>query len=364
MTLERLEVHRVRNIISAELPLAPGLNLIYGENGSGKTSLLESAYFLSSARSHRSNLIEAMVQRGEHDCLVVGEKRWNSRKMIIGVSRGKGGARDIRINGETVNRASELVKLLPTLVLGPESVSLLLGPPAFRRRFLNWGVFHVEHRFGTLWEDANRVLKQRNLLLRNHQRKGSGQELESWTYQLVQAAEKIDDLRSNYISDYEQVFLPLAGELAGLTDVRFRYVRGWDDDQSLAEVYARDLKNDQIRGFTQKGFQRADVRISVNGQPAEQVCSRGELKSLVWAMILAQGITAEQDQSLNTLYLIDDVASELDANHRRFVMQYLVRSGAQVLVTGVDQQLLTEAIGQFPVRMFHVEHGRVALERP
>lgn len=360
MTLMTLEINRLRNISQAKLAFSPGFNLIHGANGSGKTSLLEAAYILSTARSFRNSNMAAVIQREADDCLVVGTIDRNGYEHRIGVQRDRRGRREIRVNDESVKRGSELVSFLPTLVLDPGSVDLLTGPPANRRRFLNWGVFHVEHQFGRLWEDATRSLAQRNRLLGMHP--PPTRELETWTAQLVEHAEAVDKARTAYVQDYEPVFRKLAQAIAGVSDVSLKYHRGWDPGQRLEDIYAEQLSADLKKGHTQSGFQRADVRIDVAGQPAAKACSRGELKAVVWAMVLAQGALAKGTSQQDTLYLVDDLAAEFDASHRNRVCRYLLDSGEQVLLTGMERDVLDAACeGRFGAT-FHVEHGKVFRE--
>ena len=355
MTLSRLTAARFRNFDHVELNLSPGLNLVHGDNSSGKTSILESCYFLSSARSFRSATLDPVIQRGAEECLVNGEISSDTRVHRVGVLRNRDGRRRIRLNDEDIHRASVLARILPCLVLGPESVELLLGPPAARRRFLNWGLFHVEPEFAGLWESANRCLRQRNLLLR--QGTASDRDLEPWTSQLAVQAEKIHAQREAYVLRLQASFSDVVLRLAGMEGVQLRYYRGWDKETSLLECYRQDIEADRERGFTRRGFQRADVRISVAGQPATDVCSRGELKAVAWSMILSQGfLSGNQD----TLYLVDDLAAEFDKVHRKRVCEMLQETGQQILLTGIEHEVLLDTCEGNYARRFHVEHGEVS----
>ena len=358
MSLGRLDALRFRNLTDVTLELSPGINLLFGENGSGKTSLLESSYFLSSARSFRSAGLDSVIQRGQEDCLVRGNVRCAGQGYQIGIKRDRQGARDIRINGEIAYRATDLARLLPTLLLGPESVDLLIGPPIHRRRFLNWGLFHVEQGFTELWDEANRCLRQRNLVLRANP--VNWRELEAWSIQLAELAGKIDRLREAYCKRYREHFAGLVPGLTGFDEVEFEYQRGWPKGVELLDIYQRERDIDQKRGYTQKGFHRADVRITVAGQAAVKVCSRGELKALVWGMKLAQGaLGGDQEMQQDTLYLVDDLASEFDQQHRRRLCKFLSRTGQQVLLTGIDRGVLIEACEDAINGQFHVKHGEV-----
>ena len=384
MSLKWLEARHFRNLTHISVDLDPGLNLLFGENGSGKTSLLESSYFLSTARSFRDTGLDPVIQRGEQDCLLRGKVQAGGAEHQIGISRDRDGSREIKSNSETTKKASDLARLLPTLVLGPHSVDLLIGPPTLRRRFLNWGLFHVKpgHTgsdfattdtpftdFPSKWEEANRCLRQRNLLLRQYGAKPGSvnlKELETWSDRLADHANQIDQQRVQYVELYRPLFTEIVLQLAGIDEVTFDYYRGWNREADLRDIYLKEADLDQKRGFTQKGFQRADVRITVSGQPAAKVCSRGELKSLVWAMILAQGVLASDsgtpERGRGTLYLVDDLASEFDEEHRRRVCQFLVETGQQVLLTGVERRPLLAACENKYGRLFHVKHGEVEVQ--
>ena len=384
MSLRWLEARHFRNLTRVATDLDPGLNLVFGENGSGKTSLLESSYFLSTARSFRDTGLKTVIQRGAKGCLLRGKAEIGNAEYEIGITRDLEGNREIKINSEATKKSSDLARLLPTLILGPHSVDLLLGSPTLRRRFLNWGLFHVKPGivhfpgavtgssftdFPVKWDEATRCLRQRNLLLRRqvtNRGAGNQSELETWSDLLASYANEIDQQRTQYIDLYRPLFAKVALQLAGIEEVRFDYYRGWNNKTDIRDIYLKEVELDQKRGFTQKGFQRADVRITVSGQSASKVCSRGELKCLAWAMLLAQGALASEISRSHgtgrTLYLVDDLASELDEKHRSRVCQFLLETGQQVLLTGVERKPLLAACNNQYGRLFHVKQGHVEVQ--
>jgi DNA replication and repair protein RecF len=356
MSLARLDVTGVRNIRQATLELSAGTNLIYGGNGSGKTSLLESVYILGAARSYRGHTIEPLISRGQDECLVRGVIESLPSRHTIGVQRRRGGEREIRVDGNDVKRATDLANLLPTLVIGPDTVNLLLGPPGIRRRFLNWGLFHVEPSFTEVWGNANRCLRQRNELLRRH---APADELGIWTRELVGYSEQLDKIRAAFSTEYGEIFLQNCMRMTELPDISFKYYRGWNHDQQLLELYEKDDESDRKRGFTQRGFQRADVRIEVASEDAIGSCSRGELKVISWTMVISQGAMLNDARAGNLIYLVDDLGSELDLQHQARMCTYLRSTGRQVLATGIEQDRLIESWGGEGSKLFHVEHGSV-----
>jgi len=385
MSLKWLEVRHFRNLTHIAAEFDPGLNLVFGDNGSGKSSLLESSYFLSTARSFRGVGLDTVIQRGAEGCLLRGRIEAGGTEHHIGITRERGGGhRKIKINSEATKKSSDLARLLPTLILGPHTVDLLIGSPTLRRRFLNWGLFHVKPvqvssvgeesglaftNFSVDWEEGNRCLLQRNLLLRELAvRPGLPglRELDTWSDLLATYAQQIDVQRERYVDLYRPLFMEVAQRLSGISGVKFEYYRGWSRGSDLREIYLKDAGLDKKRGFTQKGFQRADVRITVSGQPAVKVCSRGELKCLVWAMVLAQGALASNMGALEnagtTMYLVDDLVSELDEAHRKRVCDFLLETGQQVLVTGVEVKPLLAACNNQHGRLFHVKHGELEVQ--
>lgn len=354
MALGRLGITNIRNIKLAELSLSAGVNLVYGANGSGKTSLLEAVYFLGSGRTFRSQSADPLIRHSERVATVYGEVvSENGRGTRLGVQRSRTGDRLLRINGEAVQRSSELARLLPTLVLGPQSIELVSGSPGLRRRFLNWGVFHVEHSFNELWEQYSRSLRQRNQLLKNG--RVSAKELEPWTESVSRLAQRVDVQRQSYFDAFVPVFEETLGRIMGENSVESRYYRGWESGRSLDEILAEQEDADRRRGFTQSGPHRADIRLRVAGQNAANLCSRGELKVIAWALILAQGNCFTASGSGTLTYLVDDLGAELDANHRDRVCRILERPGNQVIVTGIERSQLEN--NWYDPKLFHVEHG-------
>jgi len=357
MSLNRLRVQNIRNIQSADLKLHEKLNIFVGDNGSGKTSLLEAIYFLSTGRSFRTQQLLPLVQRSEDHCLVFGEISAGTRNSRLGVKRSLKGVSEYRLDGKSVNRSAILAKELPLLVLGPETVDLLLGPPDGRRSFLNWGVFHVEHDFSTLWVTANRCLKQRNELLRKSSR--NSKELEIWTERLVTLSTAIHQSRQRYFTAFATVFAEISRFLSGHEDVKCDYYPGWDVTRGLALETNEQLESDLRRGFSQRGFHRADVRIQIDGVNVAKICSRGELKLFAWALLISQGVLlGQQMRGDDTLvYLVDDLTAELDTEHRTKLCQLLSSYKGQVLVTGIDEKIVKASWGDTSGKVFHVERG-------
>ncbi|MAI41411.1 MAG: DNA replication/repair protein RecF [Candidatus Azotimanducaceae bacterium] len=352
MRLSRLQIRNIRNIGEASLELGPSINLIVGPNGSGKTSVLESFYFLGTARTFRTGKQHTLLKEGEDVCLVKGVSESGQEMSVLGQN---GLSKKMTLGGRLVERASELAEKMPFVVLGPQTVNLLVGGPEYRRRFLNWGVFHVEPGFRRVWEGAKRCLSQRNRLL-----KSGGvvsEEVDSWTAEFVRLSERIHLYRKSYMSSFKEKFKEIS-EITGLAGIEVGYRRGWSTGVSLKEDLATSLHADVKKGYTSKGFHRADMVITVGKREAAGFCSRGELKRLSWALLLAQG----EELRGEVIYLVDDLTSELDKNSRKRICRYLDENGSQLVVTGANEEELSSCWQNNGNTMFHVEHGVVTKE--
>ncbi|MCE9679659.1 DNA replication/repair protein RecF [Shewanella sp. AS1] len=362
MSLSRLHIDRFRNITNAQLQLGDGLNLIYGQNGSGKTSILEAIYFLGMGRSFRSHLSQRVIQNNQDDLTLFAQMEQAEQVYKIGLRRFRSGDIQVKINGDKIKRLSTLAETLPIQVITPESFSLLFEGPKARRQFIDWGAFHTNPHFYDAWTKVRRILKHRNQLLKNEV---SYQQVQHWDKELIRYAELVTDIRKQYVGSLNERLKGIIEEFLPQVDVKVSFTRGWDsktDYQTLLETqYPRDL----AAGHTTSGPHKADLRLRVGTLPVQDALSRGQLKLLVCALRIAQGKLLKQQIDKNSIYLVDDLPSELDAKHRQLLLQQLSDTGAQIFVTAIEPAAITDSLGTPPVKMFHVEHGRVTvIEKP
>ncbi len=362
MSISRFRVSNLRNIAVAQLSPSSRINIIIGENGSGKTSLLEAVHILGLARSFRSARLKPIVRDGSPDFTVYGEVDGSQRFHRVGVKRDLSGGGQIRIDGATATASSSLAELLPLQLITPDSFLLLTGGPKVRRQFLDWGVFHVEHRFLSVWKQYQGVLKQRNHLLRRG--KITSNELVTWDKYLVIHALEIDKFRSKYFDRLAPLFNEVLGRFALNdldSDIRLSYYRGWDRESNYDQVLNTALDRDFASGFTHSGPHRADLRVKCGRVNAADRLSRGQQKLLVCALKLAQGALYQQVSGRKCVFLIDDLAAELDHQHRLTLCTELANMESQVFITCIEQQALAGLWSDdVKLKMFHVEHGKVS----
>jgi DNA replication and repair protein RecF len=355
MQLSQVDIQRVRNLKTVTLLPAEGLNLIFGSNASGKTSLLEAIYLLSHGRSFRTTNIRSVIQHHADNLQVFGKvKQEKSPSLInLGIERGMTYTQ-IRINQTTVNQASRLATYLPVQIINPEAHRLLEQGPNQRRKYLDWGLFHVEPIFHETWQTYNRILKQRNAALRARQ---PVKNVTLWDQPLTEAAESLTSMRQEYLADLEPYINNFSKRLIQ-TVPEIQYRQGWPQDIGLSEALQRSFEQDFQQGNTRNGPHRADLRIMLNGIPVQDQFSRGQQKLLVCAMRLAQINHLKDRIDHYSVVLVDDLAAELDLIHRKRLLDLLVETRAQLFITVTDAALIdTEA--WVSRKMFHVEHGQI-----
>lgn len=355
MRLESLKIRGLRCLADVVIPLEPGVTVFAGANGAGKTSVLEAAFLLSHARSFRAGAKDALLQRGADALSIFAELRHDD-----GVARrlglGRQGARwEARMDGQAIS-LSELVGECAVVCFEPGSHALIAGGAEERRRYLDWGVFHVEHEFMSAWRRYQRALKQRNSLLRATNPAPDSLFL-PWEAELDATATIIDRLRALYLSALRpHIEGAMVGLLPELGTVELRYRRGWAEDVPLGELLAGQRGRDLARGHTTVGSHRADWSIGFERAPMREHLSRGQEKLTALGCVLAQAALYAERRGEWPVVCLDDLASELDQEHQAAVVSQLRQVGAQVLVTGTE---MPAALQAGPTQVFHVEQGRL-----
>lgn len=355
MTLQRLSITDFRNITRAQLqPLNKGFNIIYGLNGSGKTSLLEAIYYLSRARSFRSAVSCRIIRHSTEKFSLFGQL--GDQLLPIGVERHAQGKLTIRIAGRDVETNAELAMLTPVQLINSSSF-ILLEAPEHRRKYLDWGAFYLYPDFMRAWKHYERALKQRNAALRA---RVSASELESWSQELIDAAKVLNQFREDYVKQlHPKLMSQVTQLLPDIGEVEVSYYSGWNQAESYKTMLAKSIDKDRHMGFTQCGPHRADFKVNINKQLAKDILSRGQQKLLICGMLVSQGTLLQNGISRPLIYLIDDLPSELDLISRGNVIKLLLAQDAQLFVTAVEHESLSELLINTPTKMFHVEHGCV-----
>jgi DNA replication and repair protein RecF len=354
--LDRVWLTDVRSYAEAEIELAPGLTALLGDNGRGKTNVLEAIAWLATLSSFRGAPTEAMIRQSADRAVIRAEGEREGRSILIEAELVASGRNRVLVNRQPLKRARELLGVLRVTVFSPDDLELLKGGPAERRRYLDDALVASHPRYDALRSEVDKVLKQRNALL-----KGAGGRLDEsaaftldvWDAKLVEAGGALASARQNLLARLTPVLADTYDAVAhGPADVTAHYVAEWGAI-GLDEALLAARKDDVRRGVSTVGPHRDDVAFTIGGMPARTHASQGEQRSLALALRLAAHHVITDVTGSAPVLLLDDVFSELDPD----------RSDALLANLPPGQTLLTSASGlppkAVPDLVLEVTDGRI-----
>lgn len=350
MSLSQLQITCLRNIQTARLVLHPGINLFVGNNGSGKTSLLEAIYLLSTGNSFRTREISPLISH-QHDALIIYGK--TSSDDSISIQKSLKQATIARLNGETCYSRSELASFLPTQVFYQTIFQIFDAGPVVRREILDWGVFHYQSAYHAVWKNYRRTLKHRNSLLRQGM---SYSHCIPFDKVLTELAAQLDHFRQMYFDQLAPIFASIVLQLSDIP-CQLHYYRGWDrrnEGKSLFSLLASSFDADSSRQFTQYGAHQADLSIDCLDKKLKHVLSRGQQKTILIALKFAQAALL----SHHCVFLMDDLCAELDEQHVSLIVQHLKRLPGQCFITVRPHDVALLRFESTEHTLFHIANGQ------
>ncbi|MEE1200265.1 MAG: DNA replication/repair protein RecF [Christensenellales bacterium] len=359
MRIDRLELNNYRCYENCTFTPCEGVTVLLGDNGQGKTNVLEAAYLTCTGRSHRTRQDRELVRWGADFADVRIETRRRDGSHQVEIIMPATGKRRIKIAGQEVSRSGELLGHVTGVLFSPEDLRTVKDGPAERRRFVDMALSQLRPAYYYAMQRYNRALKQRNELLRAIGANPSlGSTLEAWDEQLAQSGEELMRHRRQYIERLsrvaEQTHLEIAG---GKERLKIRYapsVDGDDVDGCLEALFAA-RENDLRRMTTSVGPHRDDVEMLVDGREVRAYGSQGQQRTAALAMRLSELMVMHDELDEWPVLMLDDVMSELDPSRRRRLLERL--EGIQTLVTCTDPEDLA---GAEAGSVFRVEKGSIS----
>lgn len=354
MTIKQLKIQHLRNITEADVSFSGGINFITGRNGSGKSTLLESVYMLGRGRSFRTTRFGPVVQQGEKSLSLFAVSS-TDRIYRIGMQKSATQTR-IKVNGNSVQRLSDIARITPLQILTPLTHEILERGPEYRRRFLEWGVFHVEPAYFDLYKKYLKALRQRNSLLKCEPRSATG-----WNQTLGKLGDSLNQYREHYFNELLTAFQRELHALDINAQVELSWRRGWEEGCSLSDVLCEKEQVDIKQGYTHAGPHRADLRIVFDQRSAFTSISRGQQKMVTSALHLAQASITYARTGIAPLILFDDLVAELDLENRKRLLDRIHQSGCQAFITSTDAL----DVSRYPdACQYVIENGVVSQSQP
>ena len=358
MWLRSLQLTGYRNYeqLSAEFPAGPVL--IIGENGEGKTNLVEAIGYLSTLESHRVSGYQALIQKHQVSSQLSAKVSHQGRDLMVGIELNKDSPNRFFLNGSQRKKTSEILGLIRTVTFAPEDLDLIRRDPSDRRAFMDSSLVQLKPRLAVVKSDYDRVLKQRNALLKSARfvKNPDLGTLDIWDDQLVALGTELTIERLNLVAQLEPLIKDFYAKLsASKEEVRLRLVSavGAEDGENFADIesdaqaYSNDfyqrletLRDREIeRGITLAGPHRDELVIEKAGLLAKSHASQGEAWSLALGLKLALGSVSRKNSDLgDPILLLDDVFAVLDKGRRQRLLEF-VTDYEQVFITAADQAM-------------------------
>jgi len=361
MSVEVVYLKNFRNLVEQKFCLHKELTFFIGDNGSGKSSILEALFFVGHGKSFRTTKTDSICHFDEHAFFVNVKNETGSS---IGITKNSNEAHFlIKKDGSRLSKLSELANDFAIQIITPESFKLFFGGAKERRKFLDLGVFHVEHSFSNTWKRFSKIHKQRNAVLKS---RASVADLEYWTNEFIRYSKEVNTYREEYASNLSQelsvwleILLPEVS--SGIT---LSFYQGWSNSKELSDVLLEQRERERHLGYSNAGAHKFDLRFFMDGKPIEIKLSRGQQKLFLIALTLAQMKLIERVKQLKAILLIDDFGAELDINSRIKLSEALNNLNCQIAITAIDTDAVNPLLSSTlenneKYSMFHVEHGEL-----
>jgi len=337
MLLEKISLTNFRNLEQLEFGPDQRFNILFGRNAQGKTNILEAIYLLANLKSFRSTNNEDFITYNYDLCSVKGLIKCNNVHRNIDLIIDKRN-KSVKLDGKKPLTSKEFYGLLRCVVFSPEEVSLLKGYPAARRAFLDRAIFQSSPLFFNIIIEYNRLLKQRNKLLKDGK---NNREISPWTEGLIQTGSRIRIERLKYLNKIAPLLKETFSRITEgkeVVDLTFNFSE--DSYESLAQFFREELlklePKEKSLGQTLSGPHRDDPLFLLNGKPIRQFGSQGQLRSFVLAFKVAQIMDIEQLIGESPVLLLDDMTGELDNLRQKYLFEFLLQQKAQVFITTTD----------------------------
>ena len=359
MILEKLSVINYKNIAAATLELSPKINCLIGQNGVGKTNVLDAIYFLSFCHSASTPIDSQVIRHGEEFFMLEGS--YDEDMHIIATMK-KGAKKHFKRNKKEYKRLSEHIGLIPIVVVAPSDTLLIEGGSEERRRLMDMVISQYDRTYIDAMNRYNKALQQRNALLKLEE-EPDNDVISLFEEQMAVEGEKIYQRRKAFIEELTPIFQRIHETISeNREQVSLTYLSHCQRGP-LLEVIQRDRFKDRAVGYSLHGIHRDDLEFSLSGHPMKREGSQGQNKTFVIALKLAQFDFLKRTNSKTTpLLLLDDIFDKLDARRVEQIVK-LVGSEefGQIFITDTNRDHLDRilASSEHDYKIFYVDNGEI-----
>lgn len=363
MILESISILNFKNIEEAALQFSPKVNCFIGNNGMGKTNVLDAVYYLSFSKSY-ANLVDSLVVRHDADFLMVkGQylRRGEEEEVSISLQRGK--RKSLKRNGKEYKKLSEHIGLLPVVMVSPMDWELIRGAGDERRRLMDMIISQSNAQYLAALITYGRAVENRNAMIRQGYRDVIL--FETVEEQIVRAGEYIHECRKNWVNEFSPIFMQYYGVISGSAEQVHLSYKSHLEEMPMRELLAANRERDFVIGYTTRGVHRDDIELMLGEHSMRKTGSQGQCKTYTIALRLAQYDFLKRAGGVTPILLLDDIFDKLDAARVENIIS-MVSNGdnfGQIFITDTNRTHLNEIIRQVggDYRIFEVVGGEVSL---
>ena len=364
MILRSLSILNYKNIEAADLELSPKVNCFIGNNGEGKTNLLDAVYFLSFCHSASSTVDSLSIRHDADFFMIEGcfQDDVTSQELTINAGMKRGHKKIFRKNGKAYTRLSEHIGLIPLIIVSPGDVVLITGGSEDRRRFLDIGISQYDNGYINHLNRYNRALQSRNALLKMAEDGGEVDMsvMELWEEEMARSGEELYKRRKAFVEEIIPIFSRIYRRISNeKEEVSLQYVSHCSRG-SLLEVIQRDRAKDFAVGYSLHGVHRDDLEMLIGGYPMKREASQGQSKTFVIALRLAL-FELLKEHSSTPILLLDDIFDKLDADRVEHIVSIVAGEDyGQIFITDTNREHLDRILSTADTdyRLYHVRQGK------
>ncbi len=364
MRLKSLKLNQFKNYEQVALDFVGNVHCFHGNNGAGKTNILDAIHYLSFTKSYFGGSDQNSIRFGYEFFAVHGDFEMNSGvNEKVAVSVKSGGEKKVKRNDKEYQRFSEHIGAFPVVMITPGDIDLINNAAEVRRRFFDAVISQFDKTYLDDVIRYNKVVMQRNRALKDMGEKGRKDynELEIWNAQLINYANKIHEARGKYQNDMRSFFDEMHTRLTGNGDTAEIIYESLLNEREMADVLSENFKNDLMAGFTTQGVHRDDYLFRVNENPVRRFGSQGQQKSFLLALKMAQYLITVEKSGLTPILLFDDIFDKLDPDRVRLLISMVCHHPfGQVFITDTHKMRMEDIIGhEAQIQLFEVKNGNV-----
>lgn len=359
MILKKLSVLNYKNIQQAELTFSDKINCFFGNNGMGKTNLLDAIYYLSFCKSHIHTLESQIIKEGEEMCVVQANYDYDGRDENIFCAIRMGKRKQFKRNKKEYDKLSEHIGLLPLVMISPADSDLIYGGSDERRRFIDMIISQYDKPYLHTLIQYNKTLVQRNALLKEQSRNHSlfdvlEMQLAMYGNTIFEKRQQLIEQLTPYFNEYYQT-ISRSNE-----QVELRYISQLTDMESPEQTLKQSREYDSVLGYTSKGVHKDDIEMTLGSKLIRRVGSQGQSKTYLIALKLAKLAFMSTHAPTKPILLLDDIFDKLDADRVEEIIKLVGNdSFGQIFITDTNRKYLDQILLAMPsdYTLYKIEQG-------